>query len=200
MLDDEHRILQRQRGVHQADVVGGGRRRDDPPARAGREDARRGPSGAGSRSRSPSRPWCAARSGTGLSPPNMCRALPIWLNTWSAATHMKSGYMNSTTGRNRPSSASPPPRPAKAFSLIGVPTNAVLAVLRQALGRAVRAAAEPVHVLAEHDDALVAGHPAVHHAGHGVDEFHCDAKARRARSARATVSDRVRSRRRARRR
>ena len=60
-------------------------------------------------------------SGTGLLPPNMCLALPIWLNTWSAATHRKSGYMNSTTGRNRPSSASPPPSPANAFSLIGVP-------------------------------------------------------------------------------
>jgi hypothetical protein len=51
----------------------------------------------------------------------MCRALPIWLNSWSAATHMKSAYMNSTTGLNRPSIAIPPPRPAKAFSLIGVP-------------------------------------------------------------------------------
>ena len=53
----------------------------------------------------------------------MWRALPIWLNTWSAATHMKSGYMNSTTGRNRPSSASPPARPANAFSLMGVPST-----------------------------------------------------------------------------
>ena len=60
-------------------------------------------------------------SGTPDSPPNMCRALPIWLNSWSAATHMKSAYMNSTTGRNRPSSAMPPARPANPFSLIGVP-------------------------------------------------------------------------------
>ena len=36
---------------------------------------------------------------------------------------MKSAYMNSTTGRKRPSRAMPPPRPAKAFSLIGVPST-----------------------------------------------------------------------------
>ena len=62
-------------------------------------------------------------NGTALSPPNMCRALATWLKSWSAATHMKSAYMNSTTGRNRPSSAIPPPRPAKAFSLMGVPST-----------------------------------------------------------------------------
>ena len=32
------------------------------------------------------------------SPPNMCRALPIWLKSWSAATQMKSAYISSTTG------------------------------------------------------------------------------------------------------
>ena len=64
-------------------------------------------------------------SGTGPAPPNMCRALAIWLNSWSAATHMKSAYMNSTTGRNRPSSAIPPASPVKAFSLIGVPEHPV---------------------------------------------------------------------------
>ena len=37
-------------------------------------------------------------SGTAPDPPYMCRALAIWLKTWSAATHMKSAYMNSTTG------------------------------------------------------------------------------------------------------
>ncbi|CAB4961423.1 unannotated protein [freshwater metagenome] len=51
----------------------------------------------------------------------MWRAFPIWLKTWSAATHIKSGYINSTIGRKRPSSAIPPPSPANAFSLIGVP-------------------------------------------------------------------------------
>jgi hypothetical protein len=61
--------------------------------------------------------------GTGLVPPNMCRALPIWLNSWSAATHMKSAYISSTTGRNRPSRAIPPARPVNAFSLIGVPST-----------------------------------------------------------------------------
>ena len=34
---------------------------------------------------------------------------------------MKSAYMNSITGRKRPSSAMPPPSPVNAFSLIGVP-------------------------------------------------------------------------------
>jgi hypothetical protein len=34
---------------------------------------------------------------------------------------MKSGYMNSTMGRNRPSCATPPASPKKPFSLIGVP-------------------------------------------------------------------------------
>jgi hypothetical protein len=29
-----------------------------------------------------------------------------------------------------------------------------------------------VHILTEHHDALVTGHPAVHHGGHCLDEFH----------------------------
>ncbi len=110
-------------------------------------------------------------SGTGFLPPNMCLALPIWLNTWSAATHRKSGYMNSTTGRNRPSSASPPPRPGERVLADRGAEDAARVLLGQALGRAVGAAAELVHVLAEHDDPRVGAHPPVHHRRHRVDEL-----------------------------
>ena len=80
VFDDEHRILKGQSGIHQPDVVGGGRGRHDPPARAGREDP------AGSIRccdpyPEPIATLVRSTNGTGLSPPNMCRALPIWLNT-----------------------------------------------------------------------------------------------------------------------
>src|SRR6202012_1423849 len=110
-------------------------------------------------------------SGTGFRPPNMCLALPIWLNTWSAATHRKSGYMNSTTGRNRPSSASPPPSPANAFSLIGLPSTRPRYLAAPPLGAPFGPPREPVHVLAEHDDPIVRGHPPVHHPPDRVDEL-----------------------------
>src|ERR1700710_610397 len=101
----------------------------------------------------------------------MCRALAIWLNSWSAATHMKSAYMNSTTGRNRPSSATPPPSPVNAFSLIGVPrTRSGRAALGPGGGRVVPAV-ERVPVLPHDDDALVGAHPPVHDRGDGVDEL-----------------------------
>src|SRR5690606_8133768 len=49
--------------------------------------------------------------------------------------------------------------------------DAVRAVLlRQPLGRAVRAAAQAMHVLAEDDDARVLLHPAVHRLRDGLDE------------------------------
>ena len=43
VLDDEHRVVERERRVHEADVVGGGRRRDDAPARARSRRCRPGP-------------------------------------------------------------------------------------------------------------------------------------------------------------
>lgn len=58
-------------------------------------------------------------SGTSIEPPNVWRTLATWLNTWSAATHMKSGYMNSTTSLKRPFIARRPASPKKAFSRRG---------------------------------------------------------------------------------
>src|SRR6185312_4278801 len=50
------------------------------------------------------------------------------------------------------------------------PVRTVL--LGEALGRAVGATVQAVHVFAEHDDALVLLHAAVHDAGHGIHELH----------------------------
>src|SRR5690606_98432 len=44
-------------------------------------------------------------------------------------------------------------------------------LLHESLRRTVRAAAQAVHVLAEHDDARVLRHPAVHRLRHRVDEL-----------------------------
>ncbi len=170
MLEHDDRVLAGERGVHQAHVVVRRGRRDDPPARVGREDA--------GRVHRVLRPVAGAhrhlaaqhQRHTGLTAVHVPRLADLVEQLVGGDPH--------EVGVHELDDRRAPPVERDAA---GQPGEGVLAdrgaedpagePLRESAGGAVRPAVEPVHVLAHDDDAGVGLHPAAHDGGDGLDEL-----------------------------
>ena len=170
VLDHDHRVVDRERRVHQAHVVVGGGGGHDPPAGAGGEDAGgvHQVLGAVAGAHGDLRPQherhrvAAAEHVPGLA--DLVEHL-VGRDPQEVGVH-------ELDDRAEPAvEGQPAAQPGERVLADRRAEHAAGILLGQALGGAVGAPVEPVHVLAEHDDARVLAHPPVHDPGHGVDEL-----------------------------